>query len=148
MRLQKLMAKCIIPRKNLYLNSGEIQWSETECLEANAPSAAAVLLCVYTGSYTNSHLIWNLWNRPSSSFINFICNDHDCKILFLFDCFKWDFITLKSWHYFIRQHSIVTGGVMTLRASKPSVMLHVIIRLLLHEVSHWITATSYYYKQL
>ena len=35
------------------------------------------------GSYTRGHFIWNLWNEPSASFINFILNDHECKILFI-----------------------------------------------------------------
>ena len=35
------------------------------------------------GSYMSGHFIWNLWkNQPLVSFINFIWNDHECKILF------------------------------------------------------------------
>ena len=39
----------------------------------------------YRGSYTSGHFIWNLWNEPSESFINFIRNDHESvkKILFI-----------------------------------------------------------------
>ena len=33
--------------------------------------------------YMSGHFIWNLWNEPSASFINFILNDHECKILFI-----------------------------------------------------------------
>ena len=35
------------------------------------------------GSYTSGHFIWNLWNEPSASFINFKWNGHECKILFI-----------------------------------------------------------------
>ena len=35
------------------------------------------------GSDTSGHFIWNLWNEPLASFINFIRNDHECKIPFI-----------------------------------------------------------------
>ena len=35
------------------------------------------------GSSRSDHFIWNLWNKPFASFINFIWNDHECKILFI-----------------------------------------------------------------
>ena len=69
-------------------------------------------LMLHRGSYTRGHFIWNLWNEPSASFINFIWNDHECKILF-----KMEFYRLKSWHYFNRKHYVVTDGITTLRAS-------------------------------
>ena len=28
------------------------------------------------------HFIWNLWNSPKACFINFVWNDHSCKILY------------------------------------------------------------------
>ena len=37
----------------------------------------------YRGSYTRGHFIWNLWNKPVVSFINFVWNDHECNILFI-----------------------------------------------------------------
>ena len=68
------------------------------------------------GSYTSGHFIC-LWNEPLASFINFIWNDHECKILFIIWLFKMGFYRLLSWHYFNRKHNVVTDGVMTLRAS-------------------------------
>ena len=50
---------------------------------------------LYRGSYTSGHFIWNLWNDPWASFINFIWNDHKCKFFLSYDCLKWDFITFK-----------------------------------------------------
>ena len=47
------------------------------------------------GSYTSGHFISNLWNEPLASFINFIRNDHECKILFIIWLFKWVFIAFK-----------------------------------------------------
>ena len=47
------------------------------------------------GSYMSGHFVWSLWNEPSASFINFILNDHECKILFIIWLFKLDFIILK-----------------------------------------------------
>ena len=35
------------------------------------------------GSYTKGHFIWNLWNSPKVSFINFICSDYEFKIQFI-----------------------------------------------------------------
>ena len=40
-------------------------------------------MTIYWGSYTSGHFIWNLWNEPLASFINFVLNDHECKILFI-----------------------------------------------------------------
>ena len=34
-------------------------------------------------SCTRGHYIWYLWNSPKARFINFIWNDHSCKILYL-----------------------------------------------------------------
>ena len=56
--------------------------------------------------------------QPSASLINFIWNDHECKILFIIIWqFQMGFYGYKSWHYFIRKHNVVTDGIMTLRAS-------------------------------
>ena len=66
----------------------------------------------YRGSYISGHFIWNLWNKPKASFINFIWNDHSCKNLFIiYNYFNCDLITFKVeivsietmalplWHY-------------------------------------------------
>ena len=36
----------------------------------------------YTESYIRGHFKWNLWNSPKARFMNFIWNDHSCKILY------------------------------------------------------------------
>ena len=47
-----------------------------------------------TESYTRDHFIFNQLNSPKASLINFIWNDHSCKILYLkqvlkhFHCFS------------------------------------------------------------
>ena len=95
---------------------------------------------VHRGSYTSGHFIWNLWNQPLASFINFRWN----RVRFCLsnDCFKWNLIALKvdiiwlenimlswlaSWHYTPVTKCYVTCG-------------HTIFW---DDVSHWITATSY-----
>ena len=70
------------------------------------------MLNAYRGSY-----IWNLWNKPSVSLINFIRNDHECKILFIIWLFEMGFYRLISWIYFSRERYVVTDGIMTLHAS-------------------------------
>ena len=47
------------------------------------PWPVILKLYVYRGSYTSGHFVWNLWNEPLASFINFIWNDHECKVLFI-----------------------------------------------------------------
>ena len=94
------------------------------------------------GSFMSGHFIWNLWNEPLASFINFIWNDRSCKILFIIQLYYTGFYCLKSGHYFNRKHYVVTDVIMTLRTSN-QVLCNVVIRFLWHDVSHWITATSY-----
>ena len=74
------------------------------------------------GSYTRDHFIWNLWNEPLASFINFIWSDHECKILFII----WTLSPLKltivqqkmhGWHG--RRHDVT--------CSRQSVMQRVVI---------------------
>ena len=43
---------------------------------------------IFGGSYTSDHFIWNLLNKPLASLMNFIWNDHKCKILFIIWPFK------------------------------------------------------------
>ena len=51
-------------------------------------------------------------------FINFIWNEHECKILFIIWLFQMGFYRLKRRHYFNRKHCIhVKDSIMTLRAS-------------------------------
>ena len=45
-------------------------------------------------------IIWKLWNEPSASFINFIWNDHECKILFIIWPFKTGFLSPSKWTLF------------------------------------------------
>ena len=89
-------------------------------------------ITIYRGSYTSGHFIWNLWNEPSTTSVRFCLS---------YICFKWEFIDLKveiistgnitlsrtaSWRYATVTKCYVTSG-------------HTIW----HDVSHWITATSY-----
>ena len=43
---------------------------------------------------TCSSFIWTLWNSPQACFINFIWNDHFCKILYIMQCLQKMF---KEW---------------------------------------------------
>ena len=74
------------------------------------------------GSYTSGHFIWSLWNKILASFINFIWNDQECKILFTiwpfptgFYCFlKWTLHATLSrmslWRYTYAPKCYVTCG--------------------------------------
>ena len=95
------------------------------------------------GSYTSGHFIWNLLNEPVASFINFIWNDHECKILFIIWPFKMGFNHLQNDHYFNKKHMVDTVFVSDLTSMGQSVITHVVIRFLWHDVIHWITVTSY-----
>ena len=57
------------------------------------------------GSYTSGHFIWNLWNEPSARFINFIWNDHSCKILFIIHIWPFNiwFYRLQNELYFSKK---------------------------------------------
>ena len=64
--------------------------------------------------YIEDHFIWKL-NEPSASLINFIWNDHSCKILFIIWPFQYDFIAFKvcsfQWkklHYCHRHRHYIT----------------------------------------
>ena len=83
-------------------------------------------------SYTSGHFIWNLWNEPLVCFINFIRNDHECKILFIILPFKMNIIS-------IRKRIVGTDVVNDVTSTHQSVTT----RFLWHDVIHWITATSY-----
>ena len=50
------------------------------------------------GSYRSGHFILNLWNEPMASFINFIRNDHNCKILCVIWPFKMGVFCLQTEH--------------------------------------------------
>ena len=67
----------------------------TKCLDLLFKRTESFDAVGHRGSYTSGHFIWNLWNEPLASFINFVWNDHECKILFIIWLFKWDFIALK-----------------------------------------------------
>ena len=68
-------------------------------------------------SCTICHFIRNLWKEPSANFIDFIWNDHDYKILFIIWRLKKGILFLRILHYFGGRHSVVTDGVVALRAS-------------------------------
>ena len=52
-----------------------------------------------SGDYMNGHFMWKVWNQPLASFINFIWNDHECKILFIIQPFKMEFYRIQNEHY-------------------------------------------------
>ena len=52
------------------------------------------------GSYMRGHFIWNLWNEPLASSMNFIWNDYECKIMFILWPFKIVFLLLSKWILF------------------------------------------------
>ena len=60
---------------------------------------SSMAVCEYRGSYTSGitsgHFIWNLWNEPSPSFINFIWNDQKCNMTLLMGFYR-----LQNVHYY------------------------------------------------
>ena len=90
----------------------------------------------------SGHFIWNLWNEPLASFINFIWNDHECKILFIIWPFKSVLYSLQNGQYFNKKCIADTDFVNDVTSTHQSVTTRVVIRFLWHDVIHWITATS------
>ena len=77
------------------------------------------------GSYPSGHFIWNLWNKPSATFIHFIWNDHSCVILFIaYGPLKWDFIAFKMILFQYENAFWTWTFSMTLRVCA-EVLLHV-----------------------
>ena len=74
------------------------------------------------------------------AFINFIWNDHKCKILFIIWLFKLWFYRLKM---FIRKHKVVTDGFMTLRASNQMISNVWSYGFYDMTLCQWVTAMSY-----
>ena len=99
----------------------------------------------YRGSYTSGHFIWNLWNEPLTSFINFKWNDHDCKILFIIWQFRAGFFCLQNENCW---PTIDTDLVNDVTSSCQSVITHAVMQFLWHDITHWITATPYDKKKL
>ena len=87
------------------------------------------------GSYTSGHFIWNLWNEPSASFINFVWNDHKYKILFniSYDRLKW-YNPVR-----FADMDVVNDVMNTLQ----SVITPVLMLFLWYGVIQWTTATPY-----
>ena len=52
-----------------------------------------------------------------TSVVNFIPNDHLCRILFLIWMIESGFVAFKSWNYFNGKTNIDTKRILTLRAS-------------------------------
>ena len=95
------------------------------------------------GSYTSGYFIWNLCNAPLASFINFVWNDNECKILFIIWPFKKWFYRLQNNNISKRIHIADTDVVNNVTCSHQSVITRVVIQFLWYDVIHWITATSY-----
>ena len=96
----------------------------------------------YRGSYTSGHFIWNLSNDRCASFINFIWNDHECKILFIIWPFEMRFYRLQIEHYLNKKRIVDTDVVSDVASSRQSVITRVAICFLWHDFIYWITATS------
>ena len=96
------------------------------------------------GSYMSGHFIWNLWNEPLASLINFIWNDHECNILFIIWPFKMGFYRLQNDYKFNKKRIVETDIVNDVMSMRQSVITRVVIRFLWHDVIHWITVMSYY----
>ena len=96
-------------------------------------------ILINRGSYTSCHFIWNLWNEPLGSFINFIWNDHECKILFIMWLFELGFYRVQNEHYFnTKTHSWHDKYVVNdVTCTRHSVITRVVIRFLWHDVIHW-----------
>ena len=48
-----------------------------------------------TESFSRGHFIWNLWDTSKARLINFIWNDHECKILYIWPNMPLKF--LQKW---------------------------------------------------
>ena len=88
----------------------------------------------YRGSCTSGHFIW-----PSASFINFIWNAHECKILFIIWSFQMGFYRLQNDHYFKKKRTVDMNVVNDVTSTRQSLITRVVIRFSWHD---WIIATS------
>ena len=79
----------------------------------NEPKGSDELI-IYTASHIRGHFIWDLWNEPLVSFINFIWTDHECNILFITWPFWIEVNRFLSKHDFNRKRHVVMDVVMTL----------------------------------
>ena len=77
------------------------------------------------GSYTSGHCIRNLWNESSASFINFIWNVQECKILFILRPFKIRFYRLSKWTIFQEENALLTQTLSMTLLVHAKVLLHV-----------------------
>ena len=89
---------------------------------------------VYRGSYTSGHFIWIQWNEPSASFINFIWNSHECKILYIIWPFKMGFYHLQNGQYVKKKRIVDTDVVNDVTYSRQSVITREVIRFLWYDV--------------
>ena len=68
--------------------------------------------------FIHGRFIWNLWNEPLVSFVNFIWNDHECKILFIIRPCKMSIIL---WRKHINDTVIVND--ITCMCQNPGVVI-------------------------
>ena len=79
-------------------------------------------------------------NEPMASFIDFIWNNHEYKILFIIRPLETDFIAFKCEHYAQCENAVWNRRCQWLYAYTPkcyNTCGHI------YDVIHWITATSY-----
>ena len=68
----------------------------------------SIQLRKHRGFYKSGHFIWNLWNEPWASFINFISNDREWKLLF-YQMTLWNWILSPSkWTIFQVENALLT----------------------------------------
>ena len=91
---RRAVAVALIPPR---LNSSplSLSWKSWDPLLFNLFKKNQFMQDINRGSYMSNHFIWNLLNKLLASLINFIWNDHLCKILFIIRPFKCDFIAFK-----------------------------------------------------
>ena len=96
---------------------------------------------IYRGSYTSGQFIRNLRNKPLASFINFTCNEHECMVLFIIKIIF--FIVFKMENISRRKRIVDTDIVSDITSMHQSIITHVDMCCLWHNIIHWITATTY-----
>ena len=59
----------------------------------------------------SGYFIWNLLNEPSARLINFIWNDHECKIRFIIWLLQYDFIPFEVYKFPMKINIVDTDVV-------------------------------------
>ena len=93
-----------------------------------------IRLYLYRGSYTSGHFMWNLWiSYEMTTSVTFCLS---------YNPLKWDFIAFKMNIISIRKCIVDMDVVNDVTCTRQSVFTCVVIRVLRHEIIHWLTSTS------